>query len=365
MAIMPATTSWADVLLAGLNAPNSPNNQSKLAAWNACEGNLNGGSGLGINNPFNTTLDYGGGSSVNSVGVKAYPSISVGIQATLMTLGAPRYAAIVANLQKDGPGGEFASAVGSSGWGTSGACIARTLGTVAVAPADAPATLTAKTTGTTPKQTPQQNENKDISRMNLVTAIATYGPGILTNEDLQKKMQVGGSASSILKNIPGLGGLFTAGSDVVSGTEVAAGILAWLTKPSTLLRGGEILLGAGLLAVGGAMYLRILMPAVGGIVGGIAAAATPIGRAAGAGQSMVKTAGTRRDARAAQRRTAAARQRRDDYQDLTMGTKEVRAQTARMKAERAQIEHLQPRVPKGALAGPVSRTHNELGEEYF
>jgi len=98
---------------------------AKMLAWNACEGNLAGHSGLGINNPFNTTLQCCNQAGVaNSAGVAIYPSITQGVQATLQTLQGTRYAAIVKNLQNDGSFSAFASAVGSSGWGTSGSCIA-------------------------------------------------------------------------------------------------------------------------------------------------------------------------------------------------------------------------------------------------
>jgi len=118
---------WLNSVLQGLNAPTSFNNQNKLSAWNACEGNLQGHSGMGINNPFNTTLNCCGGISVpgNSAGVKSYPTLTAGIQATVQTLQSPRYKAIVSNLVNDGTFQAFANAVGSSGWGTSGSCIAR------------------------------------------------------------------------------------------------------------------------------------------------------------------------------------------------------------------------------------------------
>jgi hypothetical protein len=118
--------NWIASILAGLNAPNSTNNVNKLNAWNACEGNLQGHSGTGINNPFNTTLSCCGGTPVpgNSAGVQSYPTMTAGITATVQTLQSPRYAAIVKNLQSDGPFSAFATAVGSSGWGTNGGCIA-------------------------------------------------------------------------------------------------------------------------------------------------------------------------------------------------------------------------------------------------
>jgi len=116
---------WITAILTGLGAPNTANNQAKLNAWNACEGNLGGHSGLGINNPFNTTLNCCGAlGSVNSAGVKSYPSLTAGISATLQTLqSGGHYAAIVQNLKSDGSKSAFAAAVGSSPWGTSGSCI--------------------------------------------------------------------------------------------------------------------------------------------------------------------------------------------------------------------------------------------------
>lgn len=120
---------WETDILGAIPAPASPNNIAKMDAWNKCEGNKSGASGLPINNPFNTTLDFGGGRSVNSAGVKAYPTWQVGVQATVQTLRSGRYRGIVSNLQSDGPGSQFASAVGNSGWGTSGTCIQGALGT--------------------------------------------------------------------------------------------------------------------------------------------------------------------------------------------------------------------------------------------
>lgn len=120
-------SNWISGILNGLGAPVSTNNINKLNAWNACEGNLQGHSGLGINNPFNTTLNCCGGVSVpgNSAGVKNYPTMTQGIQATVQTIqGTPAFRFINSNLVNDGTFADFASAVGSSGWGTSGSCIA-------------------------------------------------------------------------------------------------------------------------------------------------------------------------------------------------------------------------------------------------
>jgi hypothetical protein len=122
-------SDWKAGILAGIGAPNSANNQHKMTAWNACEGNLAGHSGLGINNPFNITADsyqlatHGTG-AVNSAGVQQFATLTAGINGTVAKLQEPFCAAILSNLKNDGDFKAFASAVGSSGWGTSGGCIA-------------------------------------------------------------------------------------------------------------------------------------------------------------------------------------------------------------------------------------------------
>lgn len=131
-----APQNWMNDILNGIQAPTSANNRTKLTAWNACEGNDNNQSGLPINNPFNVTWKPGlaavrkGTNSVNSVGVQAYGSWSAGVAATVETLNEPFANAILINLKSDGPCAQFANAVGSSGWGTRGGCIAAYCGYV-------------------------------------------------------------------------------------------------------------------------------------------------------------------------------------------------------------------------------------------
>jgi hypothetical protein len=120
---------WISSVLTALNAPQSFNNQNKVTAWNNCEGNLQGHSGLGINNPFNITADsyqsatHGDLGAVNSNGVQAFSTLTLGIAGTVAKLHEPFARAILNNLVNDGSFSAFASAVGSSGWGTSGSCI--------------------------------------------------------------------------------------------------------------------------------------------------------------------------------------------------------------------------------------------------
>lgn len=84
-------------LLHGLGAPDTPANRASLAAWMARE--EPSADWAHWNNPFNTTLDAPGASSQNSVGVKAYPSLSAGLQATIDTLDSGAYNAIILALR--------------------------------------------------------------------------------------------------------------------------------------------------------------------------------------------------------------------------------------------------------------------------
>lgn len=123
-------SGWGNGILQGLGAPCSFNNQNKMNAWNQCEGNLQGHSGLGINNPFNITVDSyqsatkGDCGTVNSAGVQCFSTMTLGIQGTIAKLNEPFASGIKSNLINDGSFGDFANAVGSSGWGTNGSCIA-------------------------------------------------------------------------------------------------------------------------------------------------------------------------------------------------------------------------------------------------
>lgn len=178
---------------------------------------------------------------------------------------------------------------------------------------------------------------------------------------------------------------------VVGGAETAAGVLVNLTKPVNLLRALEVAAGAALLGIGLAMYVSILIPGLGGIVGMVAGAAAPevalagaASRAAGrastrastataasAGRSMVSP--TRTVDRGANRaRVAAVRE-----QELT--ARETRAAASQMRAERGFHRAMQPQPARSRPAGSSpprtnrpprvtrqgGRDVNEYGEEMF
>lgn len=124
--------AWEEDFLNGIGAPITSENINFVNDWNAHEGNLAGASGLGINNPFNTTLAGFGGVSVNSAGVKSYPSLAEGIQATIQTLrsGAQYgYNTIIQALQSGNPWNFAGPLQGPLGtWGTGGGFVVNDAG---------------------------------------------------------------------------------------------------------------------------------------------------------------------------------------------------------------------------------------------
>lgn len=111
---------WAVDFLTRIGAPTSPGNVAAVIAWEQAEG------GHFVNNatynPLNTTEPAGATKSINSVGVKAYPSYEAGMAATLKTITSPAnagfgYPAIVAGFQRNDPLGAL-NALAASKWGT-------------------------------------------------------------------------------------------------------------------------------------------------------------------------------------------------------------------------------------------------------
>lgn len=98
-------------LLQKLNLPVTEENLKFLNAWQQAEGGSD-------DNPFNTTQDADGATNFNSVGVKRYPSIDVGLDATAETLTNGYYNNILASLQQGNSASASADALAQSPWGT-------------------------------------------------------------------------------------------------------------------------------------------------------------------------------------------------------------------------------------------------------
>lgn len=103
--INPSATfyDWAVKLLTALGATPSGPGINALVAWMGFE---HGWTWTGAgNNPMNTTMGGYGGTSMNAVGVKNYPSQAEGLAATVATLTqqSPSYGVLVAALKSGNP----------------------------------------------------------------------------------------------------------------------------------------------------------------------------------------------------------------------------------------------------------------------
>lgn len=90
---------WASAVLSAVG-PESEQNYATLWAWSLHE---SGADIMRWNNPLNTTQWEIGCQSMNSVGVKSYPSIAVGAMATVQTLKNGFYPHILAALAESAP----------------------------------------------------------------------------------------------------------------------------------------------------------------------------------------------------------------------------------------------------------------------
>jgi hypothetical protein len=105
-------TSFAKNMLVSLGYPTSQPNMNFIIAWERAEG------GMPHNNPLNTTQDMPGATNFNSVGVKTYPNLDVGLQATVITITNGQYPGILSALSHGTSECVAADALAASPWGT-------------------------------------------------------------------------------------------------------------------------------------------------------------------------------------------------------------------------------------------------------
>lgn len=110
-------TQWIYAFLAAIGAPNSAANVSSVTNWIQHE--KPAGQWSQWNNPLNTTQSESGATSMNSVGVKSYPSLQVGLNATIATLNNGYYSDILSNLHA-GIGLKSGASNGLSKWSGAG-----------------------------------------------------------------------------------------------------------------------------------------------------------------------------------------------------------------------------------------------------
>jgi hypothetical protein len=109
---------WARQFLAVIGEPQTQCNVAALTAWQIAEGGGPGGDGAAYNN-LNTTQPEPGDWSINSAGVKAYPSYQEGLQANATAITNGLYGGVLSALQAGDSAQAVADAVAGSPWGTS------------------------------------------------------------------------------------------------------------------------------------------------------------------------------------------------------------------------------------------------------
>jgi hypothetical protein len=107
----PSKSGFSEKLLNKLGMPVTKSNLAFLDAWQKAEGGS-------ADNPFNTTQNAPGAHRFNSVGVKRYPSVDVGVDATAKTLTNGHYNEILSALKNGDNAHTAAVAVSRTPWGT-------------------------------------------------------------------------------------------------------------------------------------------------------------------------------------------------------------------------------------------------------
>lgn len=109
--------TWAVAFLQGLGMPTTGTNIEFIMSWEQAEGGH--WSDAARFNPLNTTQPGYGGVGINSVGVKAYPSWSAGLQANIQVIKNGYYTQILNGLRQGNANpNDLATYVTNSPWGT-------------------------------------------------------------------------------------------------------------------------------------------------------------------------------------------------------------------------------------------------------
>lgn len=125
-------------VLSGLGATPTAVNVNLVAAWAWCEKPHGAGDAWQWQNPLNTTQPGFGGTCVNSVCVRNYPSRDAGVQATVTTLRNGFYGHLVEALMRADAGEFFSSPGEMATWGTSLGCIQSVYGGLDAPPISSP-----------------------------------------------------------------------------------------------------------------------------------------------------------------------------------------------------------------------------------
>ena len=175
----------ATAILAALGATPTPVNVGLLEAWITCEKGT-AGDAWQWNNPLNTTEPgYGSTQTVNTAGVRVYPTPADGVAATVATLTNGYYPILVQGLRTSDAGTFFSGANEISIWGTDPACVQAVyagLGLPNTAASTTPTTATLTVTATgitvTPAETGAVSSPAPLGTVTLYPYAAASPPQV-------------------------------------------------------------------------------------------------------------------------------------------------------------------------------------------
>lgn len=241
------SVAWSTALLDLLHAPHTPENYRFVNQWATRE--HNGGPALsdGSNNPFFTTAGAGGTVGPlksgtfpewNSIGVAKYPTLGIGVYANAIHI-ASEYPSIAAALRSGNPGAYANNAAFQhelttwSGGGYAGF-----------------AAIPASSSPVGPTLDPHQMF-VDVGNAVAGKPVGSSGGGITGF--------IGDAGSSVWSTVTHPGRAVETTVDHIPGVSTVESIgsfLGKLTDPSYILRGLQIVAGAGLVITGGVLLVR-------------------------------------------------------------------------------------------------------------
>lgn len=137
----------AQAILGALGAPVTPVTVNLLVAWSWCEKPHPDGAWQG-NNPLNTTESAGARGVIAGTSIPAYPTQSLGVRATVLTLTNGRYPTLVAALRTQNAGAFLGATGEGATWGTNWTCVREVYAALPAAPPTSSSTSSGQTVRT-------------------------------------------------------------------------------------------------------------------------------------------------------------------------------------------------------------------------
>lgn len=185
----------AQAILVALGAPVTPVTVNLLVAWSWCEKPHPDGAWQG-NNPLNTEELAGASGVIAGTSIPVYPTQSLGVRATVLTLTNGRYPTLVAALRTQNAGAFLGATGEGSTWGTDWSCVREVYAALPAAP---PTSSTSSPGPTTTVRTYDLSANSSTSpaprtRLWWGIALLAAGAGVIAAVEWEDRRPASGAA---------------------------------------------------------------------------------------------------------------------------------------------------------------------------